>query len=176
MPLRRYIFNSLTVVSLLLLLGVVGLWVDSCWQKTSIRFPGNHQFSSHYGQVECNSWGHQQSEWSIQRFEIIEPAFFTRLVNWNYAGFESGIYQTPSLSSTASASSPRSTYVSDYIAAPHWFLTLTFAILPTIWLYKWNKRRKLGPNACPSCGYDLTGNESGVCPECGDASETEAAV
>jgi len=55
------------------------------------------------------------------------------------------------------------------VAFPHWFLALIFAILPAIWLFKWNKRRKLGPNACPSCGYDLTGNESGKCPECGEA-------
>ncbi len=50
---------------------------------------------------------------------------------------------------------------------PHWFLILIFAILPTIWLFKWNKRRKLGANICPNCAYDLTGNESGNCPECG---------
>ena len=31
MSLRRYIFNTLAVVGLLLLLGVVGLWVDSYW-------------------------------------------------------------------------------------------------------------------------------------------------
>ena len=36
MPLRRYIFNTLTVVSLLLLLAVVGLWVDSYWHYASI--------------------------------------------------------------------------------------------------------------------------------------------
>ncbi len=24
-----------------------------------------------------------------------------------------------------------------------------------------------GPNACSTCQYDLTGNESGTCPECG---------
>ena len=61
------------------------------------------------------------------------------------------------------------------VLVPHWFLTLTFAVLPAIWLYKWNKRRKLGPNACPSCGYDLTGNETGVCPECGADLETTKA-
>jgi len=49
----------------------------------------------------------------------------------------------------------------------YWYLI--FAALPAIWLYKWNKRRKLSPNACSSCGYDLTGNETGVCPECGVA-------
>ena len=27
------------------------------------------------------------------------------------------------------------------------------------------------PHLCPACGYDLTGNQSGVCPECGRAVE-----
>ena len=26
-------------------------------------------------------------------------------------------------------------------------------------------------NLCRTCGYDLTGNESGVCPECGCATK-----
>ena len=61
------------------------------------------------------------------------------------------------------------------VAIPISFAILCFGVLPAIWLFKWNKRRKVGPNACSGCGYDLTGNESGVCPECGHASERETA-
>ncbi len=31
----------------------------------------------------------------------------------------------------------------------------------------WRDWRKHPPGHCPRCGYDLTGNVSGVCPECG---------
>ena len=34
-----------------------------------------------------------------------------------------------------------------------------------LWLFR--PRRKL-PNHCEQCGYNLTGNVSGVCPECGE--------
>jgi hypothetical protein len=31
----------------------------------------------------------------------------------------------------------------------------------------WLARRPRGPGRCAGCGYDLTGNQSGHCPECG---------
>jgi hypothetical protein len=31
------------------------------------------------------------------------------------------------------------------------------------------------PGQCPSCAYDLTGNRSGVCPECGSATRAAEA-
>ena len=61
------------------------------------------------------------------------------------------------------------------VVVPHWFLALIFAVLPAVWFMKWRKRRKLGPNSCGSCGYDLTANETGECPECGKSIGTEAA-
>jgi len=48
---------------------------------------------------------------------------------------------------------------------PCWSLTALSSILVALAI-----RRKLnlpGPNQCPRCRYDLTGNTSGVCPECG---------
>ena len=53
--------------------------------------------------------------------------------------------------------------------APCWGLSLLFATYPTIAfirgpLRRWRRRRR---NLCVECGYNLTGNESGVCPECG---------
>lgn len=43
-------------------------------------------------------------------------------------------------------------------------LTLT-AILPSTWIVKRFRGPKRG--FCPECSYDLTGNTSGTCPECG---------
>lgn len=48
-------------------------------------------------------------------------------------------------------------------------ITAMFAAYPTIAfirgpLRRWRRRKK---GLCLNCGYDLTGNESGVCPECG---------
>ncbi len=46
---------------------------------------------------------------------------------------------------------------------PLWLLLLVIAT-PTAFLW-WRDRRPL-PGHCP-CGYDMTGNVSGTCPECG---------
>ena len=47
-------------------------------------------------------------------------------------------------------------------------LKLSFLIaIPTYIL--WRRDRRHPPGHCQGCGYDLTGNESGMCPECGEA-------
>jgi hypothetical protein len=52
---------------------------------------------------------------------------------------------------------------------PLWLVGL-FLLYPAgelgLW---WLRRRRTKPTGCRGCGYDLTGNESGICPECGEA-------
>jgi hypothetical protein len=54
---------------------------------------------------------------------------------------------------------------------PLWLPLLVLAI-PTA--YIWHRdRRRYPPGHCQKCGYDLTGNESGKCPECGGPCKTD---
>ena len=53
---------------------------------------------------------------------------------------------------------------------PLWAPCLLFAAYPMIALIRSparRRQRRRGRGLCIECGYDLTGNMSGVCPECG---------
>lgn len=50
------------------------------------------------------------------------------------------------------------------VGVPMWILLIVAAI-PTAFL--WHRDRRHPPGHCQGCGYNLTGNVSGACPECG---------
>jgi hypothetical protein len=50
---------------------------------------------------------------------------------------------------------------------PLWPLVLVVG-LPTCLLVWLDRRRRIPPGHCQRCGYDLTGNVSGRCSECGE--------
>jgi hypothetical protein len=55
-----------------------------------------------------------------------------------------------------------------FLDVPLWLVFFVFGAYPALVLTKGivrRRRRKRGQ--CPKCGYNLTGNTSGVCPECG---------
>lgn len=53
---------------------------------------------------------------------------------------------------------------------PYWVLLFPSAIA-TLWLWRSDRYVKIG---CTQCGYDLTGNVSGICPECGEPTSFDA--
>ena len=69
---------------------------------------------------------------------------------------------SPSVSKTPYAGRP-----AIQIVLPLW-LFFTPLFLPTAFLW-WLDRRRIPSGHCQRCNYDLTGNVSGVCPECGSA-------
>jgi hypothetical protein len=46
-------------------------------------------------------------------------------------------------------------------------LPFILASAPTAYLF-WRDRRHIPQGHCQKCGYNLTGNTSGICPECGE--------
>jgi hypothetical protein len=51
--------------------------------------------------------------------------------------------------------------------APLWLLFLGFIAYPVFVLAENRARRRWRTVLCPKCSYNLIGNVSGVCPECG---------
>ena len=52
-----------------------------------------------------------------------------------------------------------------WVALPFWF-PFVVLLIPTLLLWR-RDRRKPRPGSCRRCDYDLTGNTTGRCPECG---------
>jgi len=48
---------------------------------------------------------------------------------------------------------------------PTWIVLLLLAILPAAYVV--HMKRRIPAGCCAICGYNLTGNTSGTCPECG---------
>jgi hypothetical protein len=59
---------------------------------------------------------------------------------------------------------PSPDFIRTTVQIPLWAPWL-MVLLPTLWLWRLDRRRP--PGACPACAYNLTGNTTGVCPECG---------
>ena len=55
------------------------------------------------------------------------------------------------------------------IVLPLWIPFVLFATYPAVAMIRTHRRRKRqrAEGCCSTCGYDLRGNVSGICPECG---------
>jgi hypothetical protein len=83
-----------------------------------------------------------------------------------------GFYLVPAESSCVWAPIPHLCVI-DIFVLPFSLLLLVIAI-PTAYLF-WRDHRRIPPDCCLNCGYNLTGNTSGICPECGTPLEVPSA-
>ena len=68
-----------------------------------------------------------------------------------------------------------------YVVCPSWALLILAGLLGTypgiVFIRRpFRRARRLRNGWCLACGYDLQGNVSGVCPECGSPSKTPRGI
>ena len=145
---RIRLLRLLSGLSLLACLGVGALWVRS------YRFPPNRA-----GGDVLNITRHDPKWWVISargRITLCRQAgrdWGRKIPGFDAAGFRFGGLRGPNGSLYNAA-------------VPHAFVLSLLLVPPAASLVaSWRRRPR--PGQCPSCAYDLTGNVSGVCPECG---------
>lgn len=120
----------------------------------------------------ANVWrvGEPASEGTL-RFSLLDGHFrlkygcvcqppFAATRGWRFCGMQYAVVEFPG---------PTNGYRVYMIGIPLAVVTPLFAISPLIAVFRGPVRRvwRVRRGCCISCGYDLTGNVSGVCSECG---------
>jgi len=141
-----------------LTVGLLGLAVTVCVfvvsHATRVSLYGDDPYCDYIGVSGGRFWG----VFDIDKAKIEHP--------WEgrFAGFHLAVGELPRFRSCIG--SPGSLR----FAIPLWCPLLLLTVYPSIAfirgpLRRYRRRRKRG--LCVRCGYNLTGNVSGVCPECG---------
>ena len=196
---RRRLLNLLTALSLLACAGSAWLWVRGhrlaeevgvrradAGRRTRVAYSAENDAGRvtllRYENVTREQWVYdffeRRSPWggTYRRAGAPSPAVHIgggdALRRWDALGFAFLTFRV----------SPGDyTEVAHAVALPHWVLFLVTGVPPTVRGAKWTRRalrrlRQRPTGHCVRCGYDLTANVSGVCPECGTAVQPRAAT
>ncbi len=167
-----------SVLSLLLCVATVGLWVRSYWVRDLIIFGragGNcHLVQSILGRLHLQSGldGGYSGGLSYYTDRLSPQAIWNGgtsgyppvPVQWRfgcvwqyYTKYHMGFMQDAGFTTSHRL-----------VVVPYWFPAAIFAVLPVWRLTHWVRRRHRNKaGLCRRCDYNLTGNTSGICPECG---------
>lgn len=175
----RHALNALTALSLLLCVATVALWVRSywvaeCWSwsdgadRPRRVYRMGHRYDVALGRGHLYVT-HDTSWWFPRQFRHLrlspDAALAPFVALRSFAGFQWGDHVGTPLAANVPVAPFRLYRV---IGVPCWALSAAGLILPVVRRARRRRlRRGLARALCRSCGYDLTGNVSGVCPECG---------
>lgn len=147
-----------TIILLLTLaaLGSAALWLRGWMEPLSYHHRGSCSTCSVHAQD-----GYLDFTWNNDRASHARGARTVENVHRLFAGF--GVRWVI-------MQYPRGKRVVDTfrVIIPLWFPLLLFGAYPTLVLVTKPFRRRRRPGRCPTCDYDLTGNVTGICPECGE--------
>ena len=173
---KHRLLDHLTALSLLLCAAVVALWVRSLWHADEVVFRPSDDltvwsFASADREVVFTSIRHK----GYTRKRTADDFRYTHSPAGGVRGLHRRIrdlHQGRRLGVGWTLPGPRDNPAMTWVTVPHAIVGAVPSVLPAVRCVGWlcrrvrDGRRKGG---CPTCGYDLTGNVSGVCPECGAA-------
>ena len=177
----RRIFTIASAVSLLLFVGTAVLWVRSYWvgdhfAKATVRHAAEISSMSgevlYYDQVSPVLLGFATPAAPDDRWSYSQSSHPARPGTGNDTWLNRmGVALDWRERSPVMVFSDRPVFQTiTRVVIPHWLVGLPFAILPALSLIRYTRRvREQRARQCRSCGYNLIGNVSGTCPECGTA-------
>lgn len=159
---KRRLFAFAEIISLLLFVATAVLWVRSYWRFDTLVRTADHQTGAAIGARKGTiwvSWGRMGMTGGFHSgaYNDLDETlwdFYRTVASWRICG----IYYIT-----------KPAVPVKMILIPALYPICFIAIAPAIWLLSWWRERSTRGNVnhCSTCGYDLTGNTSGVCPECG---------
>ena len=179
---RRWFFNVVAGICVILLGATVVLWLRSAQKVDYVQWTDKRHFPGLVSSGGRIIWSYQffpngaggntpgwtMGSWQGAYWKAPDPADpNTWADSRNYfLGFE--------WSPRAGRASNRGPFIriatpTTFVAAvPHWFICLLVSLVMLQWVRVQRRRRRLGENHCSNCGYDLRASV-GRCPECGRA-------
>ena len=139
----------------------VGLYVGK-GENATLLWYGNGRLAYNRWEWVPLQWAHRTSDW------VFDDASNRRGTELQQARNEQ---PGPLSSSALGLGLPHCWRAGGFL--PLWVLLAAFGV-PTLFL--WWRDRRYPKGHCQDCGYDLTGNVSGICPECGKAPYNMAAL
>jgi hypothetical protein len=165
----RRLFTLAAALSLLLFLATMALWMRGFLVEDRLHWhrPFGYMFlTSSHGRLSAYCWINKEPTGPKVLFrETLSP----QALDDSRQPWVIRYVRVPGFTLRTGAAQPARALFD--VTVSSWLVALTTALLPIYWvvLYrgKWRREARLRAGCCISCGYDLTANTSGICPECG---------
>jgi len=184
---RRRLFAVASAISLVLLLATTAFWLtgyirgwEADWEQPHGDGHGYSRFileisGGGIGLFDRSRWGNSDlydpnTTWK-RNWRRIDDNKYPSAWQASKPGWSFTWNTVPDAAGPYSSSSAFISYRA--LIVPGWFPCLLLLLMPSLWILI---RRRHRAGECPKCRYNLTGNTSGTCPECGAPVAGKAAV
>ena len=163
---RRSLFASMSFVSLAVFFLAVWMWARSYYRYHVFVHDGRIWLIGVEDNDDAAEWFSRKpmtAEWANFHPQIPPERPPSELLGF---GFQPRTQITCSIS--GGDDQIRDTFCYWMLAVPCWLFVLLAAVPPGAYALGWyTRKRRVVRGRCRNCGYNLVGNMSHVCPECG---------